>query len=219
MKTWILIFILFISIISACNISNSTATVKVINALDGKAMEGVTLKFFPSSCYSNDIYFYGYNYSTCNGKYDAIPSLTTNSEGLINLEFTGKYPPLQNIRFSAEESDKYLANPTWGFTNENGKLIKNPIIRLIPSNAPLNTEEKAIDFAMKTDEIKNFNKTLTPNRQGNVSFYGVWRTVFSIEGNSSFIYVCIEPDGSKYRFYEDQISGQDCKDFRPEYLS
>lgn len=175
----------------------------VRDVVSGEPILGVTLNFtFADYCYPEDLLRANYDHSTCEGKYETIPPLVTNEQGVVepNISLV-KHPPKHAIRYYIENSPGY--HPTRSYS-----LTHHDIVWLVPVDAPLANKEAAIEYLRKQGSVKeilDFYKTKNIQAEylyaEKEAWYGVWRVTINLYGDvirNRSVVALVHPNGSKY---------------------
>lgn len=183
------------------NFSESEIIVK--DVVTGEPIPGVVIGFsFASSCHMTDEIRGGYDYSTCDGKYNPITSVVTNKQGvaLPDISITN-HPPKIAVRYFIEDAPGYHPTRSYG-------LSYHDTVWLVPLDAPLESKEAAIAYLEEQDSVQEiFDFYETRNIEGEYlyaeeeAWYGVWRVTINLSGEiirNRSLTILVHPDASQY---------------------
>ena len=186
---------------SIATISSHQIVVK--DVVTGNPIEGVTLGFtFGDYCHPEDVLRGGYDYATCDGRYETVSPAVTNKQGIAepNISVTN-HPPAGAIRYFIEDAPGYHPTRSYG-------LMYHDTVWLVPLDAPVESKEAAVAFLkMQPSMQKIFDFYSTNNIEWEYlyaeeeAWYGVWRVRLNLSGEiirNRFLTVLVHPDASGY---------------------
>lgn len=177
--------------------------ITVKDVVTNKPISNVQLELsFAGYCHPEDVIKGGYNYSTCDGRFEPIGPVTTNNQGQANIRLNpSKHPPANAIRFGILKADGYL--PTRSYS-----LTQNDPVWLVPNDAPLPSKVTAIDYLKTQPPIQNL---LSFYKSNNIeweylyaekeAWYGVWRVTLNLSGDiirNRDITILVHPGTKEY---------------------
>lgn len=181
----------------------SDSDIVVKDAVSGEPIPDVTLGFtFSGSCHATDEIRGGYDYSTCDGKYDPIPSVVTNEQGVATPDISiTRHPPKAGIRYFIEDAPGYHPTRSYGLTYHD-------TVWLVPLDAPLESKAAAIAYLEEQSSVQEiFNFYEARNIEGEYlyaeeeAWYGVWRVTINLSGDiitNRSVTILVHPNGEQF---------------------
>ena len=168
-KSIYFVIAIFVVAILVIYINLAHHSIKVINVVSKKPIEGVELAFnFSQACYSKDIYTIGYDYETCEGRYKPIENQVTGKNGKVSFwTFPFVFHPVY-FRYTIYRSDGYRKTPSHDPFN-------HPIVWLVPNNAPLPSSKAAAEYlSQQPDIIKIINFYASKGMRAKFNYHEKW---------------------------------------------
>ena len=177
--------------------------ITVRDVVTGAPVPGVTLAFtFADYCHSEDVLRDDYDYSTCEGRYEPIHTITTDKTGIAIPDISStNHPPARAVRYYVQEAPNYHPTRSYGLTHHD-------TVWLVPLDAPLESKESAIQWLDSQDSMQKVFDFYTKNNIGweylyaeKEAWYGIWRVTLNLSGElirNQALTVLVHPKASEY---------------------